>query len=421
MSSVVGMLVTADPATVAGRPHRMAALFTGSALMNAAMATASATSTIVVADRLGPGWGGLPATAGIVGTGLGAIFLSRLMNRQGRRAGLLVGYGSAVAGAVLAALAVAGLGVVAGLVAGMLLLGLGNAAAQLSRYAAADLYPAPRRGFAIGSVVWAGAVGAVGGPLLLGPAGHAATGLGTAAAGGPFLLAAVSCALALAASTQAQPAGGIDPAADGVPAPAEAADRPARREATLSVGGLLRLPATRTALVAMATAQVVMVGVMTAVPVDMHMHGAGLGVVGTILSAHTLGMFALSPLTGRLVDRFDCRPVLLAGLLTMATATGAAVITSGDGHGARAGVLFLLGYGWNLCFVAGSTQVARDVPHAERASVEGAVDAGVWGAAALASLACTAVLAVGGYPVLVAVACAIALLPVPLLLARDGG
>lgn len=40
-----------------------------------------------------------------------------------------------------------------------------------------------------------------------------------------------------------------------------------------------------------------MVAVMTAAPLDMHMHGHGPGMIGTALSKHTLGMFALSPLT----------------------------------------------------------------------------------------------------------------------------
>src|SRR3954454_3408696 len=113
----------------------MAALFAAAALMNAAMATASPVSTIVAADRLGAGWGGLPNTAGIVGTGLGAVLLTWMTNRLGRPIALPLGYTVAGPGGRRAIRAVAGADVVA-LSSAMLLLGVGNAGALLSRYAA---------------------------------------------------------------------------------------------------------------------------------------------------------------------------------------------------------------------------------------------------------------------------------------------
>ncbi|KAB2361792.1 hypothetical protein, partial [Actinomadura montaniterrae] len=70
--------------TSIARPARarpMAALCAGTALMNAAMSMASAAGTLSAADRLGTGWGGVPATAGIVGTGAGALALTRLARR----------------------------------------------------------------------------------------------------------------------------------------------------------------------------------------------------------------------------------------------------------------------------------------------------------------------------------------------------
>jgi MFS family permease len=158
----------------------------------------------------------------------------------------------------------------------------------------------------------------------------------------------------------------------------------------------------------MVTAQVVMVAVMTAAPVDMHMHGEGLGAVGMTLSAHTLGMFALSPVTGRLFDRFGARPVIVGGLCVLALSTGLAAVAAGAAG--RPVALFLLGYGWNLCFVGGSGRLARDLPESERPHVEGAVDAAVWMVAAAASLLSTVVLSAGGYAALAWTSCALALL-----------
>ncbi|WP_433473188.1 MFS transporter [Spirillospora sp. CA-142024] len=369
------------------RSRPMAALCSGTALMNASMAVASATGTLVAADRLGAGWGGVPSTAGIVGTGAGAVALTRLARRTSRHRTFVLGYAGAAAGACLAAAAVAN-GDVIGLCLGMLLLGLGNAGAQLSRYAAADLHPPGRRGHAIGLVVWCAAAGAVGGPLLLDPAGAAAAGIGLPAFTGPFLLAVLTCAAAALAATGG-PGGG---AGTGSPPPL-------RR--------LVSTPVARSALAVMVTAQVVMVAVMTAAPLEMHMHGDGLAAVGMVLSAHTLGMFALSPVTGRLVDRLGPRPVILGGLLTLALSTALAAVATGSTG--RPAALFLLGYGWNLCFVGGSGLLARDLPEAERPHAEGAVDAAVWTIAAAASLLSTVVLSAGGYAVLAWTSCVAAL------------
>ena len=48
--------------------------------------------------------------------------------------------------------------------------------------------------------------------------------------------------------------------------------------------------------------------------------------------------------------------------------------------------LFLLGYGWNLGFVAGSALLTRGLGLAERTRVEGLTDSLIWSSAAAASL-----------------------------------
>jgi MFS family permease len=385
-----------------GPVRAVVALFAGAAMMNAAMATSSVVSTLVVADLLGTGWGGLPNTAAVVATGVGALALTRVTVVHGRRAGLLGGYAAAAAGGALAVVALAGAAgagtatVVALVLAGMVLLGLGNAAAQLSRYAAADVVPAHRRGLAIGVVVWSGTVGAVGGPLLLRPAEDAAITLGGPGAAGAFALAGLAAvAAALAASA--------------VPtrAPATRESRPAAGRAA-PFGTLLRTPAVRSAFVVMATGQVVMVLMMTAVPLALHHHGHGIGLVGAVLSAHTLGMFLLSPLTGRMLDLLGARRVMAGGLVLLVA--GAAPIGFADDAGLLALAVFGLGVGWNLCFVGGSGALARGLPPDGRTAVEGTVEAAVWGLAAVASLLATGLLAAGGIGAPATAATAVAVL-----------
>ncbi|WP_238006741.1 MFS transporter [Dactylosporangium sp. AC04546] len=215
-----------------------------------------------------------------------------------------------------------------------------------------------------------GSAGAIGGPLLLAPAVAAAPGYL-----GPLMVAAVACALAALAARAVSAA-----SATGVP--------------PVPVRTLVTRPAIRTAASVLVTAQVVMAAVMTAAPPHLHHHGSSLTAIGLALSAHTVGMFAFAPLTGRLTDRVGERAVMLAGLAGM----GAAAATIAAGVGAPA--LFALGLGWNLCFVAGSSRLARDVPTGERMQVEGAVDAVVWVLAAAAGLGCTLLLTAAGFGVL---------------------
>jgi MFS family permease len=360
----------------------MVALFVSSALMTAAMAEASAVATLVAADQLSTSLAALPNTAAVAGTGAGALTLSRLMRRRGRRRGLLTGYVVACLGALLATAAVARHDI-AWLVAGMALLGVGNAGGQLSRYAAADLCP-DRPGAAIGAVVWAGTVGAVGGPLLMMPAQHAAAAAGEDPMTGPFAFALVATLGALLAAT---------------------ATRPTRPAAVPGQGA-----ASRAAATTMITAQLVMVAVMTAAPLSMHMHGADLGAIGAMLSAHTFGMFALAPLSGWLHDRLGARAVMAAGLATLA---GSAAFVAGSPSGsALTAALFLLGYGWNLAIVGGSGTLAGD------GGAQGAVDALSWGASTLATTASSLLFVHGGYPVLAASAAATCALPFAGLLRR---
>ncbi|MFI7211554.1 MFS transporter [Micromonospora maritima] len=370
------------------RRRQVLALFGTAALMNLVMAMVSPVATIAAAEALGPAWGGLPNTAAVVGTGVGAVLLSRTAAGRGWRFALAAGYAAATAGGVFGVAALAS-DDVAGLSLAMLLLGLGNAGALLSRYAAADRYPAHRRGFVIGAVVWAGALGAVGGPLLLGPLAA----LGRYWAGteltGPFVCATLVAAMAGAATSAL----------------------PARRRmvprARVPLRDLVRVAPARSALAVMGTAQVVMAAVMTAAPLDMHLHHRGLASVGMVLAGHTAGMFALAPLSGWLLDRYGTRPVMLAGLIVLAVSALLAAATAGAGP--RAVALFLLGYGWNLCFVGGSGHLARDLSGIDHTQVEGAVDAAVWGLAAVASLASTVVLAGLGYPLLALLSAALVL------------
>ena len=61
--------------------------------------------------------------------------------------------------------------------------------------------------------------------------------------------------------------------------------------------------------------------------------------VGLVISAHVFGMYALSPITGRLTDRFGSVPVIYAGMAVLAGAALLGAIAPADGGA----ILFLAG------------------------------------------------------------------------------
>jgi MFS family permease len=131
---------------------------------------------------------------------------------------------------------------------------------------------------------------------------------------------------------------------------------------------------------------------MTMTPYHLHAEGHGLETVGLVISAHTFGMFAFSPLSGRLTDRFGANAMILAGFSVLAV-SGLLAAVMPEGGAALSIPLFLLGVGWNLGFVAGSALLASEAPLGDRARLQGASDALVWATAAAASF-------VSGYVVL---------------------
>jgi MFS family permease len=376
----IAIRVDADP----GRS--LAVLVVGAAMMQAAVVVAATASTLMFATAFGDRWGSLPGTATVLGAATGSVGLARLMRRTGRRTGLIAAYSIAAAGAGLA------LGGVPALVAvGLFLVGFGNAGSQSARYAGAELYPASRRGFALGAVVWAGTVGGVGGPALLAPTAAAAERVGLPALTGAFLMAFAATAVAAVVTT------GVRRSA----APPVPPSRPVNRRGPVAT--------VRTATVAMMAAQGVMVAIMVAAPVHLHHHGYGLGAVGTVIGVHTLGMFAFAPLSGYLVDRFGDRHLLGAGLVLVG-GSAFMIVGATDPVGAWLPVaLFGLGYGWNLAMVAGSALLVTRVPRGDRIRVQGGVDARVWAVSALATLSSTHLFALGGYRTLAAVSVALVL------------
>jgi MFS family permease len=101
---------------------------------------AGGTAGALLAEHLsgGAAAAGLPLGVLVLGAGISAVAITRLMDRRGRRVGLAVAHLTGALGAA-AAVAAAALRAWPLLLAGCLLLGAGQAAVMLARYVAADL------------------------------------------------------------------------------------------------------------------------------------------------------------------------------------------------------------------------------------------------------------------------------------------
>lgn len=385
-------------------------LFAAVALATTGYIAAITISSLAARSMTGsPTLAGIPSAAAVLGVAAGTSALGQMVTRWGRRGGLVTGYAIATLGSSMAATAVV-LDAFPLLVASMTVTGFGQASSQYARYTAADMVPSERRGSAVSLIVWAGTFGAVLGPRLLEPSGAVAERLTGRVYAGGYLTALVFMLLATMLLTVALR-----------PDPALLA-HPGEEEPTttgmLRARDALRIPAVQIALASMMVGQLVMVLIMTATPIHIEDSGFGLDLVGVIISAHTLGMFALSPVTGRLVDRIGSYPVIAAGAVMLVASGVMSAAAPRDGTTLLGWALFLLGLGWNFGFVGGSAVLSRATPKSIRPVVVGRVDSAVWLTSGLASSSSGLLLAGPGYTVLSVLGAAIGLVPLLALVLR---
>ena len=397
------------------RSRTRIALFTSTALGSTGHIAASTVASIVGNQLLGNATlSGAPGATVVFGAAMGAIALSWVMARRGRRNGLTVGYLSALVGAVLAGSAVVILSFPL-LLLGTFLIGFGNSSTNLSRYAAADLVPPNRRAVAIGLVVWGSTVGGLIGPTLVPLAGAIAAALGLPTLAGPYLIPIVFVSLAAVVSWFfLRP----DPFAI---ADESTIHRPADRDAPPEVSAreIFSQPAVVAAMAALIAGQATMVLIMTMTPLHITAHNPeGLGTVGVVISGHVAGMYALAPISGRITQRFGALRTIFLGTAVLVAASLIAALAPPTRDELLFVALFLLGWGWNLGFVAGSTLLTASVSVAQRTRVQGIADAVIWTTSAAASLGSGAVVAAAGFSTLGFMGVALVLAPVWLLVNR---
>ncbi|MDZ7705647.1 MAG: MFS transporter [Trueperaceae bacterium] len=386
------------------------ALFAGQALGSAGFIATAAIAAIVGAELSGrDSLAGLPAAVFGVGSALAALLWGLLMDRLGRRSSLTFGLLLGVLGAAGAVWAVA-VGSFWLLLVGLLVMGNAKAALQLSRFVAAEVTPLAQRGRAVATVVLGGTVGAVVGPLTVAPMGRLAELNGLPAVSGAYLatlLLFVLSAALIFALLRPNPRDLARAIEDD-----ETRHRPKRPARPL--GQILRDPAVITAMSAMVFGQAVMVMLMVMTSLHMVQHDHGLGGVSVVISAHTLGMYAFSLFSGQLTDRWGRVPVIVSGAVVLVLSALAAPLSTLLIPLSVS--LFLLGLGWNFCFVGGSALLSDQLSLEERARTQGFNDLLIGLVSAAASFSSGLVFATLGYAAMGILGALISLVPLYLTL-----
>tara|TARA_B100001093_G_C26784357_1_gene996005 strand:+ start:161 stop:1333 length:1173 start_codon:yes stop_codon:yes gene_type:complete len=101
----------------------------------------------------------------------------------------------------------------------------------------------------------------------------------------------------------------------------------------------------------------VMVLIMSATPLHVQDIGETIRLVGTIISYHTLGMFLLSPILGKLVDKYGNKRFAIIGTLILIVSCIFTLFNS-DILFLKIG-LYLLGLGWNFNYIAISSAISK--------------------------------------------------------------
>jgi MFS family permease len=333
-------------------------LAVNSAVVQLVAAVSSLTFVLVTGVK---GLLGLGPAIFLTAAALTGAVAGRAMDRYGRKPVLVVGFLVGGTGCALTALGTHTTSTIA-VIAGFTLTGSSSAAALLVRTAAGDMYAPVRRARGISYVLFGSVFGAILGPTVFSPlfSGRELTADDLTV---PWLAAAGISVFTASIVSLVRPdtkkiAELIAPAGEVAPV------------TKASLAEIIRRPGVIPAMLTSFASFGVMVSVMNLtgyVVVEKHHHAQHN--VFPIIGAHVLGMYALVLFVGAMIDRVGRTSALAAGLLVM----GVSALALGwiSSVPSTALLLFGLGIGWNISYVAAAAQLADLTLPSERGRLFG--------------------------------------------------
>ncbi len=364
------------------------------------VAAGAAVGALLASELASESLSGFSSAAWTVGAALIAIPATRVMDRSGRRPGLLLAYAVGICGACIVVTA-AKIGSFPLALGGLMMTGGGTTATLQSRYAATDLAAPGRRGRSLSTVVWATTLGSVLGPNLAGPMGSFANSINLPKLAGPYLLTIVAFTIAALVITFALRPDPLLAAREIENAKPDAGRVvQSKRSIKVAIGIIRGIPVATAGLAAVVLGQAVMTSVMSMTPVHLHDADASLRIIGMVISLHIFGMYAASPLVGWAADHYGRRAVIITGCIILLSAFLTAGTSTGHQTVQLTIGLFLLGLGWSCTMIGGSTLLTDSVPLEQRANVQGSADVLMGFGGATAGLLAGLIVGLGSYAIL---------------------
>jgi MFS family permease len=307
----------------------------------------------------------LSGSAGVAGLASGLVWggrvlvvyqSGRLMDMMGRRKVLTFGILVTAVGTLVLAAAVARSSL-SEFLSGLLIFGIGSGITQQARVAVADMFPPRRRGEGIGYLMTGNVAGAILSTIFT----AAMILIATIVPVDANVLILLTGSLILFASTALIIAVS--------PEPKEIAQRihefypnegrsenPMPSKASISILRVLLFFPMFAAFLGSSLSQGDMTMLMSLVSLILHQHNVSLTLISVAITAHIIGMFALSVPLGSLSDKIGRKWVVVAGGLVLSLG---AFLTPSTGHyGIITVGIVLVGVGWSAINVSSAAMIS---------------------------------------------------------------
>jgi MFS family permease len=356
------------------------------------------------------------ATSLLGGSRLAVAYpVGMIMDRYGRRAGLLLGLVLCLIGGLIVGLATLH-GAAVAYFLGIAVLGCGISAIQQLRLAAADMYPPDRRGEGMGYVLTGSLAGAFIAPGIISVGNGLAPELRVDPLAAAWLLiplVTLPC-FALVALIRPDPRDIATNLHRYYPHYQPPAWHARRADMATGLRVFIRHYPKQAAFVSSFAAQGNMTMMMAMTSLALAHHGHELPAISLAVAIHVMGMFGFSLPLGKLADVAGRRNVMLLGL---AGALGGALLIAlfGEYWIVTAGT-FLVGLGWSAVHVGAASLIADTTAPAERGRAIGTNDALSSAGSMLLPVIGGLLVAAAGLPALAYVSLSLMVLPTVMLL-----